>query len=69
MSDFFGPDTFRIVLIYKKKQESRKKFHNRAKKFLFLRRLTVETHVSRNLIRKDCFQMTLNARQSSEDSL
>ena len=31
-------DTFRSVLIYGKEQESRKKiFHNRAKKFIFLR--------------------------------
>ena len=31
------PDTFKIVLVYGKEQESRKK-HNRAKKFIFLRR-------------------------------
>ena len=31
-------DTFRSVLVYGKEQESRKKiFHNRAKKFIFLR--------------------------------
>ena len=41
MSDFFsktGSDTFRSVLIHGKEQESRKKFHNRAKKFHLLDR-------------------------------
>ena len=42
MMDFFskiGSDTFRIDLIYRKEQESRKRIcHNLAKEFIFLRR-------------------------------
>ena len=40
MLDYFRKqsDTFRSALIHRKEQESRKKFHNRAKKFTFLRR-------------------------------
>ena len=48
-----------------------KKCHNRAKKFTFLmgfdRKNTV-FGISRNLIGKACFQMTLNARKSCADS-
>ena len=42
------------------------------KKFIFLRgfdRRNKYFKTSRNLIRKACFQTTLNARQSPEDSL
>ena len=48
-----GSDTFRSVLICRKEQESRKKI------FLIMQK---------NLIRKGCFHMTLNARQSPMDS-
>ena len=68
-----GSDTSRSVLIYVKKREPRKKmFRNRAKNFTFLRRFDSKNtfcEISRNLIRKGCFQMSLNARQSPEDSL
>ena len=46
-------------------------YHNRAKKFTFLRgfdRKNTVFEISRNLIRNACFQMTLNARKSCADS-
>ena len=55
----------------KRSKDLEKIFHNRTKKSPSLEGLTVETRfkVSRNVIRKACFQMTLNARRSPEDSL
>ena len=59
-----GSDTFRSALIYGKQQDSRKKFHNSAKNFPCLRRFdgrnTFCLDTKKNLIRKACFQMTLN---------
>ena len=65
-------DTFRSFFVYGKKQESRKKiYHNRAKNFTFLSRFDRKNTVlgiSRNLIDKLVFKMTLNARKSCADS-
>ena len=64
---------FQKVLIYEKEREPPNIFHNRAKSFTFLREFdhknTFFFQISRNLIRKGCFQMTVNARQSPADSL
>ena len=73
MSDFFsktGPDTCRSILMYGKEQESLKNyFITRQKKIIFLGRFHRRNVFFRNVIRKDCFQMILNAKQSPEDSL
>ena len=68
-----GSDTFRSVLIYGKEQQPRKNiFVIVEKNFTFLRgfnRKNTFFGISRNLIRKGSFRMTLNARQSPADSL
>ena len=60
------------AFVYGKEQEPLKNiYHNRAKKFTFLRRFDCKNmvfEISRNLIRNACFQITLNARKSCVDS-
>ena len=68
-----GSETFRAILLYRKKKESHKKnicyrpkisaFHKG-----FDRGNTV-FQILRNLVRKGCFQMLLEARQSSADAI
>ena len=68
-----GSETFRAILLYRKKKESDKKFFVTVQKFRpFIRGLTVEIgleQILRNLVRKGCFQMLLEARQSSADAI
>ena len=55
------------VSLYMEESKNLEKIcHNRAKKFTFLRGFDRKDRlfeISRNLIRKACFQMTLNARK------
>ena len=56
-----------VFFVYGKEQESRKICPNRAKKFNFLRvfdRKNTLFEISRNLFRKSCLQLTVNARKS-----
>ena len=57
-----------VFFVYGKEQRSRKKYVITVQKeFAFLRgfdRKNTLFEISRNLIRKACFQMTLNARKS-----
>ena len=57
-----------VFFLYGKEQRSRKKYVITVQKeFTFLRgfdRKNTLFEISRNLIRKACFQMTLNARKS-----
>ena len=56
------------VFLYMERSKNREKIcHNRAKEFTFIRgfdRKNTLFEISRNLIRKACFQMTLNASKS-----
>ena len=68
--DFFpqtGLILSEVFRIWKGARILTKIFHNRAKKITFLREFDHKNtlfEISRNLIRKACFQMILNARKS-----
>ena len=68
-----GSDTFRSILIHGKEKEPRKNYFKIVQNnFTFLRgfdRKNTYFEILRNLIRKGCFQMTLNTRQSPAESL
>ena len=67
---FFRQNGQKFFSIWKKARISKKICHNRAKKFIFLRGFDSKNtifEIPRNLIRKGCFQMTLNARKSCAD--
>ena len=75
MSDFFRKHGLILseVFWYTERSKNLEKEHFiTAQKVIFLRRFDRRNaffEISRNLIRKGCFQMSLNARQSPEDIL
>ena len=74
MLDFFrqnGLILSEFFCIWKGARIMKKVYHNRAKKFTFLRRFDRKNTVFRIIEksnRKTCFQMNLNARKSCADS-
>ena len=70
MSDFFRKNDLILSEAFSVRKGARiseKIFHNRVEKFIFPRGFDCKNtlfEISRNLIRKACFQMTLNARKS-----
>ena len=63
MLNFFSKtwsDTFRSVLVYGKEQKSRKTCHNRAKKFIFLRRFDRRDPFSLDIEKANSKRLLLN---------